>query len=189
MAPLSKVHPVQTIRHPQLVEMRKDWEVYLGLPFFTMSSITWCCWRCRGFALFALTQGQMSPAEGRPEVGGILLPAQTWHPALGQMGHLTTPYQPHWTRRTFLPSGMWVACCSNLYRNRSWCYEKTVLGWMLSYVRNGIFARQIYPAELMRQMYEQGRGCCCESKRWATRFYCQGMEMEAQSPKCPRRDW
>lgn len=60
------------------MEIKQDWEVYIGLPFFVMSSITWCCWRCRGFMLFALTQGQisMSPAEGRPEVEVILLPAQ-----------------------------------------------------------------------------------------------------------------
>lgn len=72
--------------------------LYLGLFFFTMSSVIWCCWRCWSSPLFALTQGQMSmsPAEGRTKVEGVLLSAQTWHPALGQMGHLTILYQSHW---------------------------------------------------------------------------------------------
>lgn len=47
------MHPV---KYPQLLEVKQDWEVYLGLPFFTMSCITWCCWRWRNFMLFAHNQ-------------------------------------------------------------------------------------------------------------------------------------
>lgn len=138
MALWSQVHPVTTTSHPQLMEMKQDWGVYLGLPFFTMSSITWCCWRRRGFMLFALKQDQRStgPAEGRPEVEGVLLPAQSWCPALRQMGHQTTPYHPCITGcrtgGTFLPPGIWAPCCSNPCRNGRCCYEKTVVGGMLS---------------------------------------------------------
>lgn len=105
------------------METEQDWEIYIGLPFFTMPSITWCCWRCRGFMLFALTQSQKwrthkhESCWRQARSGRSLAPCPDLTSTLEANGVPDNPlsallgYRTTWT---FLPSGMWAACCSTV---------------------------------------------------------------------------
>lgn len=126
----SKLLPLRAIRHPQLMKMKQDRDFILGS----------CFSQCQASPGATEDAGVLHSLHShRARWAWVLLKAGQKRKEFCSCPHLThsfgangAPDNPlsaplgYRTRGTFLPSGMWVACCSNPCRN-GWCfYEKTV---------------------------------------------------------------